>query len=81
MGMLFQNESRLRLLLILGLAALLRFWGLGVKQLWLDEILQLLHSRPDSLTGDTGRSRAGSGRGAAGLPHPARVASKPARAD
>ncbi|MBN1567441.1 MAG: glycosyltransferase family 39 protein [Acidobacteria bacterium] len=41
----------LKLSLILGLAALLRFWGLGVKQLWLDEILQLLHSRPDTLRG------------------------------
>jgi uncharacterized membrane protein len=37
--------------MILALAALLRFWGLGVKQLWLDEILQLLHSRPDSVRG------------------------------
>lgn len=47
----FQNGVGFKLLLILVLAALLRFWGLGVKQLWLDEILQVLHSRPDSLRG------------------------------
>ncbi|MDM7995269.1 MAG: glycosyltransferase family 39 protein [Acidobacteriota bacterium] len=40
-----------RLWLILALAALLRFSGLGVKQLWLDEILQLLHSSPDTVRG------------------------------
>jgi uncharacterized membrane protein len=38
-----------KLTLILALAALLRFWGLGVKQLWLDEILQAMHSKADSL--------------------------------
>ena len=40
-----------KLTFVIALAALLRFWGLGTKQLWLDEILQLLHSRPDSLRG------------------------------
>jgi uncharacterized membrane protein len=49
MRMRFPNRVGLKLLLIVALAALLRFWGLGVKQLWLDEILQLLHSRPDSV--------------------------------
>jgi mannosyltransferase len=34
---------------ILASAALLRFWGLGVKQLWLDEIIQAIHARPGSL--------------------------------
>lgn len=51
MQTVFKNRIEPKLLLILGLAALLRFWGLGVKQLWLDEILQLLHSRPDTLRG------------------------------
>jgi uncharacterized membrane protein len=45
------NRAGLKLCFIIALAAVLRFWGLGVKQLWLDEILQLLHSRPDSLRG------------------------------
>lgn len=47
----FANKTGIKLLAILALAALLRFWGLGVKQLWLDEILQVLHSRPDSVQG------------------------------
>jgi uncharacterized membrane protein len=51
MNTLLQKRAGLKLLLIMALAALLRFWGLGFKQLWLDEILQLLHSRPDSLRG------------------------------
>ncbi len=51
MGMMLRKETNIRLWLILALAALLRFWGLGVKQLWLDEILQLLHSSPDTLQG------------------------------
>lgn len=46
-----QDRAGFKLLLIIALAALLRFCGLGFKQLWLDEILQLLHSRPDSLRG------------------------------
>ena len=40
------KRTGVRLLFILALATLLRFLGLGVKQLWLDEILQLLHSSP-----------------------------------
>jgi uncharacterized membrane protein len=44
-----QKEAGLKLIWILALAALLRFGGLGVKQLWFDEILQVLHSRPDSM--------------------------------
>jgi mannosyltransferase len=47
----YQNRTGIKLSLILALAALLRFWGLGVKQLWLDEILQVLHSSPNSLRG------------------------------
>lgn len=46
-----KDNSGIKLLFILALAALLRIWGLGAKQLWLDEILQVLHSRPDSLSG------------------------------
>jgi uncharacterized membrane protein len=46
-----RNRVGLKLLSIIALAAMLRFWGLGFKQLWLDEIVQLLHSRPDSLRG------------------------------
>ena len=46
-----RDRPGLQLLLILALAALLRLWGLGAKQLWLDEILQVLHSRPDSIRG------------------------------
>jgi mannosyltransferase len=46
-----QNGIGIKLLAILALAALLRFCGLGVKQLWQDEILQVLHSRPDSMQG------------------------------
>jgi mannosyltransferase len=49
--MQFQNRVEIKLLAILVLAALLRFFGLGVKQLWSDEILQVLHSRPDSMQG------------------------------
>jgi uncharacterized membrane protein len=49
--MSFQKKTGRILLAILALAALLRFLGLGVKQLWLDEILQVLHSRPDSVQG------------------------------
>jgi uncharacterized membrane protein len=51
MKTVFLKQTGFKLLFIIALAALLRFWGLGVKQLWLDEILQLLHSRPDSLRG------------------------------
>jgi uncharacterized membrane protein len=51
MRMQFLNRTGTKLLFILALAALLRLWGLGVKQLWLDELLQVLHSRPDSLKG------------------------------
>jgi mannosyltransferase len=40
-----------KLSIILALAALLRFLGLGVKQFWLDEIMQVLHSRPDTFRG------------------------------
>jgi uncharacterized membrane protein len=47
----FQTGPGLKLLAIIILAALLRFYRLGVKQLWNDEILQLLHSRPDSVRG------------------------------
>lgn len=47
----FLKKTGVRLMLILALAALLRFPGLGVKQLWLDEILQLLHSSPDTVRG------------------------------
>jgi uncharacterized membrane protein len=47
----FYNRAGFKLSSILVLAALLRFFGLGVKQLWLDEILQVLHSRPDTLRG------------------------------
>jgi uncharacterized membrane protein len=47
----FLKRTGFKLLFIIALATLLRFWGLGIKQLWLDEILQLLHSRPDSLRG------------------------------
>jgi uncharacterized membrane protein len=46
-----QNRVGIKLLAILALAALLRFFGLGAKQLWLDEILQVLHSRPVSMRG------------------------------
>jgi uncharacterized membrane protein len=49
MALRFRDAHRLKLLLILALAALLRFFGLGVKQLWTDEIIQVIHSRPDSL--------------------------------
>jgi uncharacterized membrane protein len=45
----FSSKTGMKLTAILALAALLRLWGLGVKQLWLDEILQVLHSRPDSV--------------------------------
>jgi uncharacterized membrane protein len=47
----FYNRTGFKLSFLLLLAALLRFFGLGVKQLWLDEILQVLHSRPDTLGG------------------------------
>jgi uncharacterized membrane protein len=47
----FRNKTGLGLLFILVLAALVRFFGLGVKQLWLDEILQVLHSQPHSIKG------------------------------
>jgi uncharacterized membrane protein len=45
------DVTKLKLLGILALATLLRFFGLGVKQLWIDEILQVIHSRSDSLQG------------------------------
>lgn len=45
------GETKGKLWGILALAALLRCFGLGVKQLWIDEILQVIHSRPDSLRG------------------------------
>jgi uncharacterized membrane protein len=51
MHMQMKNDSGIKLSFILVLAALVRFLGLGAKQLWLDEILQLLHSRPDSISG------------------------------
>jgi uncharacterized membrane protein len=47
----FYNRTGFKLSSILVLAVLLRLFGLGVKQLWLDEILQVLHSRPDTLRG------------------------------
>jgi uncharacterized membrane protein len=47
----YLKQSGFKLLFIVALAALLRYWGLGVKQLWFDEILQLLHSRPDTFKG------------------------------
>jgi uncharacterized membrane protein len=37
------------LLLILIFSSLIRFVGLGEKQLWTDEILQVIHSIPDSM--------------------------------
>ena len=37
------------LFLILIAATAIRFVGLGEKQLWIDEIIQVLHSRPDSI--------------------------------
>jgi uncharacterized membrane protein len=51
MQMPMKNDSGIKLLFILALAALLRFIGLGAKQLWLDELLQVLHSRPDAISG------------------------------
>jgi uncharacterized membrane protein len=41
-----RNSVSFKLFLIMALAGLLRFLGLGVKQLWMDEIIQVLHSRP-----------------------------------
>jgi uncharacterized membrane protein len=49
MPMQIRDTQQLKLLLIVALAALLRFFGLGVKQLWTDEIIQVIHSRPDSV--------------------------------
>jgi uncharacterized membrane protein len=46
-----QQKIGSSLFLTLVLAALLRFFGLGAKQLWLDEILQALHSSPNSIGG------------------------------
>jgi hypothetical protein len=51
MRLQLKEDSRIKLLIILALAALVRFIGLGAKQLWLDEILQVLHARPNSLSG------------------------------
>jgi hypothetical protein len=41
----------MKLLAMLALAALLRFLGLGAKQFGVDEIIQVIHSRPDSMQG------------------------------
>jgi len=57
MRMQFLSKSKTKLLFILALAALLRLWGLGGKQLWMDELLQLLHSRPNTLRGILRASR------------------------
>ena len=51
MRMEMKNDPGIKLTIILILAAVLRFLGLSVKQLWLDEILQVLHSRPDTIRG------------------------------
>ena len=51
MQMTLRDRPGLQLLFILALAALLRLWGLGARQLWSDEILQVLHSRPDTVRG------------------------------
>ncbi len=50
MQMQIINGLRLKLLAVLALAGVLRFWGLGAKQLWVDEIIQLIHSTPHSLS-------------------------------
>lgn len=42
-------HATLLLLLIIFGACSIRFIGLGEKQLWVDEIIQVLHSRPDSI--------------------------------
>jgi 4-amino-4-deoxy-L-arabinose transferase-like glycosyltransferase len=39
------------IVLIFILAAAIRFVGIGEKQLWIDEIIQVIHSSPDSLRG------------------------------
>jgi uncharacterized membrane protein len=43
------KNPKLTLLLILLFSATIRFVGLGEKQLWLDELLQVVHSTPDSI--------------------------------
>jgi uncharacterized membrane protein len=42
------------IVLIFILAAVIRFVGMGEKQLWIDEIIQVIHSSPDSLPGILG---------------------------
>jgi uncharacterized membrane protein len=42
------RKPRLALLLIVLFSCAIRFFGLGNKQLWTDEILQAIHSTPDS---------------------------------
>jgi uncharacterized membrane protein len=44
------SESR-SFWLVLIFGALIRFWGLGHKQLWLDELIQAVRSSPSSLCG------------------------------
>lgn len=45
---LWTRHATMVLLIIFG-ACSIRFIGLGEKQLWVDEIIQVLHSRPDSI--------------------------------
>jgi uncharacterized membrane protein len=52
MARMDKNLSRkpgLALLLIILFSSAIRFVGLGEKQLWIDEILQVIHSTPDSM--------------------------------
>lgn len=47
---LFPLKSSYSILIIITvIAGSFRFFGLGAKQLWVDEIIQALHSQPDSL--------------------------------
>ncbi len=48
MGKSFSKNPGLALLAIFVFSAAIRFIGLGEKQLWVDEIIQVLHSKPDS---------------------------------
>jgi uncharacterized membrane protein len=45
----FSRKPGLALLLIIIFSSAIRFVGLGEKQLWIDEILQVIHSTPDSM--------------------------------
>ncbi len=45
----FSRKPGLALLLILLFSSVIRFVGLGEKQLWVDEILQVIHSTPNSI--------------------------------